>query len=374
MVKGSPKKRLVVHLSTVHSWKDPRIFLKECITLSNAGYEVHLITKDGTDQIEEGVFVHKLNKIYKNPFIRMFLGVNNAWKQALSLKPDIIHFHDPELLRKAFIYKNEVEHIIYDVHEDNMTAIDQRPYIPRFLRKTLKRIVGRYENKARRELQTIIAEDYYSERFPEAEKVLNYPIIKKSDLNNISLKPPKKKLLYTGSITEDRGALIYRDIQHNLPDFEVSLIGKCNPSLVDKLTTKGNDYTGMLREGVQHYVRHSKIKEYYLQGDWLAGLAIFPPNDHFKKKHLTKFYEYMLYGLPIIYSNFPEWKNLLDPIEVGFSVDPDDISDIISKINQLSENVSMWEKFSENGFKVSRTKFNWQTEEKVLLNLYADFD
>ncbi|CAN0481282.1 unnamed protein product, partial [Scytosiphon promiscuus] len=91
----------IVHVSTVHSWHDPRIFEKQCRSLSKIGYDVHLITNDGIDEEIEGVFVHKLEKQYKNRVLRFFLASRRIFKQAESLNPDIIHFHDPELILES---------------------------------------------------------------------------------------------------------------------------------------------------------------------------------------------------------------------------------------------------------------------------------
>ena len=60
------------------------------------------------------------------------------------------------------------------------------------------------------------------------------------------------------------------------------------------------------------------------QGGWLAGLAIFPPNPHYYEKELTKFFEYMGAGLPIVCSDFPAWRTLMAETGAGICVDPQD--------------------------------------------------
>src|SRR5690625_6021755 len=58
--------------------------------------------------------------------------------------------------------------------------------------------------------------------------------------------------------------------------------------------------------------------------NWLAGIALFPPTEHYMKKELTKFFEYMNAGLPIICSHFPQWKTFIDKYNCGIAVDPYD--------------------------------------------------
>ena len=57
---------------------------------------------------------------------------------------------------------------------------------------------------------------------------------------------------------------------------------------------------------------------------WTAGLALFPDTPHYREKELTKFFEYMAAGLPIICSDFPVWRELVERHRLGLCVDPED--------------------------------------------------
>ena len=48
----------VVHLTSRHPADDVRIFLKECRSLANAGFEVHLVAPGAVEQTRDGVAVH----------------------------------------------------------------------------------------------------------------------------------------------------------------------------------------------------------------------------------------------------------------------------------------------------------------------------
>src|SRR5690606_5815148 len=53
----------VVHLTSVHSRYDTRIFLKECRSLGKVGYRVALIVADGKgDEIKEGIDILDVGK------------------------------------------------------------------------------------------------------------------------------------------------------------------------------------------------------------------------------------------------------------------------------------------------------------------------
>src|SRR5690625_7556260 len=78
------------------------------------------------------------------------------------------------------------------------------------------------------------------------------------------------------------------------------------------------------------------IEEMYLSKRWLAGIAIFPPTEHYKKKELTKFFEYMNAGLPIICSDFPVWKQFINKYECGITVDPYNETEIKNALDRKS--------------------------------------
>lgn len=65
----------------------------------------------------------------------MTKGAWTLYKQAKKLKADVYHFHDPELLPVAWLLKNRRNHVIYDIHEDYITSMLQKEYVPKPLRK-----------------------------------------------------------------------------------------------------------------------------------------------------------------------------------------------------------------------------------------------
>ena len=52
----------VCHISTVHPHNDDRIFYKECVSLSEAGYEVYYLVPSANERIEYGVKIIPLKK------------------------------------------------------------------------------------------------------------------------------------------------------------------------------------------------------------------------------------------------------------------------------------------------------------------------
>src|SRR5690625_914867 len=97
-----------------------------------------------------------------------------------------------------------------------------------------------------------------------------------------------KNLLYPGQVTEDRGAYILQALLKIDPNISVQFVGKCDKQIADKMIDVAGEAASNLHiEGIDAFVVKERIEEMYLSKRWLAGIAIFPPTEHYKKKELT---------------------------------------------------------------------------------------
>lgn len=365
----------VCHLTSVHTPLDPRIFYKECRTLSQAGYDVILIAPSEEDTNIDGIKIKSVKKP-KNRFERLISTTWQVYKKAKDEDAHVYHFHDPELIPHCLLLKAVTrKKVIYDVHEDYVTSIKQKKYLPPIFRSLLAYIFGFTEKLLTQSFEIVLAEKYYKERFPNGVTVLNYPLeelFESSSLKN-KRKEDKHYLLYTGGITEDRGALLHAQIVSMLENVEVYMVGRCSPKLAEKLyQIAGKSRKRLHIEGIGEYVPFDHIVNFYSKRKWLAGLAIFPPTPHYMKKELTKIFEYMAAGIPIICSNFPVWKSLVEKTETGICVDPLSPQSIAEAVRYLIKNPKIAKKMSSNGRLLVKKKYNWKSEGEKLLSLYKE--
>ena len=120
-----------------------------------------------------------------------------------------------------------------------------------------------------------------------------------------------------------------------------------------------------------HFVAHERIVEYYLREHWTAGLAIFPAGRHTLRKELTKIFEYMAYGLPIVCSDFPNLRRLVEENDCGLCVDPQDEARIAEAVRYLSEHPDEARRMGNNGRRAARAHYHWGTQAEQLLQLYG---
>lgn len=363
------EKRKICHLTIVHNRYDPRILEKQCVSLARHGFDVTLLVSDNLP-----------NEVYKNVQIMSIgnlgkrLNLKIIQKVFLHLKKEnyeIFQFHDPELIFIGILIKlTRRIKIIYDVHEDYLTAVNHKKL--NVIYKTLFKLgLSIFESISKWFFKIIIAEKYYKYRFPKSISILNYPIIE-NDKINIKRNYKVKKLIYTGNVTTTRGAFIHANIVNQSDKYSIYFVGKCNDHIYqDILNTVKSDSSRIHFEGIDTYIPFNIIKKRY-QEDWLAGLAIFPETDHYREKELTKFFEYMYYGIPVICSNFKVWRELIEENNCGICVDPNNVSEIVEAIDYLYNNQYVAEKMGANGRKLVQNRYNWKIEEMKLITLYQN--
>lgn len=375
------KRPRVVHLTSVHARYDNRILFKQCVSLSRHGFETTLIVADGKgDEIfdDEVVILDVGSK--KGHLHRMTVICYRIYRLALRLDAKIYQIHDPELIPIAYLLFKKGKKVIYDIHEDYRTSIAQKQYIWKPARNLIAKGYHWIESFARKRFTTLLAEKYYKEFSPGGVTILNYPIISNNDIdtsagaetNNNHLvftNNEKVNLLYTGNVTEVRGAFNHSKLVDSSENVNVTFVGFCAGEMADSMLNSVVNVSSIKIIGKDSYVPQTEIKEIYKK-NWTAGLALFPKTPHYEKKELTKFFEYMLNGIPIICSDFPLWKEFVEENECGFAVSPNDFNQIIKIAQYLFDNPSLRQKLGLNGKSMVIKHYNWTSQEEKLISVY----
>lgn len=83
----------------------------------------------------------------------------------------------------------------------------------------------------------------------------------------------------------------------------------------------------------------------------------------------NKLHEYIMAGIPVVGSDLPEIRRVIEDTETGILVNPDDIQEIAASINKLLTSEALYKKYSENT-KTAALKHRWENEEQALLEAY----
>lgn len=360
----------ICHVTTVHSYNDTRIFLKEAKTLAKVGFDVHLIAKNVESKKLEGINIHGLESQKVGRLKRIIQSSNEVFDKALSIDADIYHFHDPELMPVGIKLMKRGKKVIYDVHEDLPRQILTKHWIPKFLKKPLSYAVEIYENRASKKFSAIVAATpHIRDRFLKINSntidVNNYPIVDELITIPYDRNQKKQTVCYVGGITKLRGIFETLEAISSIEGCSLNLAGNFSNTEEEEMAKnspawkKVNDFGFIGREEIKELYRTSSI-----------GLVTLHPTLSYKDSLPIKMFEYMAAGLPIIYSNFDLWNSITENGSCGIAVDPLNIDEIKEAIQMLLKNPEKAEEMGSVGRRLILDRYNWNIESEKLISLY----
>lgn len=379
----------LLSVSILNSIFHSRIFYKEAITLSKilscsiyvAGCETRTI--------------QNLKPFLKNGIIALptFSGIPKGISRLLvqikilflifRISPNIIHLHTPELIPAAFIYysikwiKGENVVITYIVHEDyykNFLFSGSYLGLTKHILANISRVI---EYSA---VRTFISNVIYTEE--SYDNILHAPAPKVSIIRNKAIihPPPHTPplipdnyLLYSGTLAENWGIFttlelwefIYEEL--NLP---LIIAGYTYNTLLWKKLKKrisesrfkaaiycvNDNQTPLDHKEICQYIEHC-----------YCGFALYQTLSYIKDKIPTKFYEYLAYRKPLLFTQNPKWDNLNNKLNFGKSVTfPLKGNDRLQIITWLKN--SMPDTYTKN---IDKAEFDWDYEAQVFKSIYS---
>jgi len=370
--KPNKIKNKVCHFTSVHPRYDTRILVKQCVSLARAGYDVILIVADGKgDEEKEGV---KILDVGVGSFGRAGRMTRTVWQvycAAMAEDASLYHFHDPELILVGLLLRMRGKKVIYDVHEDLPRQTMGKHYLPQYLKKPLAWLVEVVENTASRYFSAICtATPYIRDRFKKVNDksldINNYPILTEFACPDVQWRDRLNKICYIGSIAEVRGIVELVDAMEEI-NGELDLAGGFSPAslraeLIDKSGWKKVNELGFVnRDGVKSILAKSR-----------AGIVTFWPLENHVNAQPNKMFECMSAGIPVVASDFPFWQEIIERHNCGICVDPHNPQEIARAANTLLTDNELAVTMGANGRRAVEEVYNWQNEERKLLDLYQE--
>jgi len=295
-----------------------------------------------------------------------------VYRSAVRADGDVYHFHDPELIPMGFLLRLRGKKVVYDVHEDLPRQILSKHWIPWWLRGVVAKGAELMEALAARFLDGIVAATpAIAARFPREKTVVvqNFPILSEfvvSEVVPYKERPPY--VVYVGGISVIRGIFeMVKAMEHLPPNGQATLViaGEFTPPALEEEVRKLPGW-----ERVQFLGWQTRQQVVSLLGKARMGLVLLHPTPNYIDALPVKLFEYMAAGIPVVASDFPLWRRIVEEASCGLLVNPLDPGAIAEAITWLLEHPEEAEAMGKRGRRAVLEKYNWEKEAEKLIEFY----
>ncbi|HJG32113.1 MAG TPA: glycosyltransferase [Jeotgalicoccus aerolatus] len=415
-----------------HFTNDARV-MRECIALSENGYEVNLIAI-ANKKIPEAVSYEEINdnfKVHRVPmypevleyylkrkkrvniltaagtavlspvlykyfkpgliFLLSSLAITGAvlknnWlrqntiklirslrmiKKGCLLKADIYHSNDLNTLAQGVICATLHDgRLVYDSHEVQTDRTGYNPNNIKFVEKSLVRFAD----------ETIVENDTRAEKHKELYGYLPKTLHNYSDVYNIENVPDVNLHDILGIDGKQKILLYQGGVQY----------GRGLDVLIEAVKYIDNGVLviigdGKLKDELIQKVEQDNLTEKvkfmpkvplkalpsYTKQAYLAYQVLQNTSFNHYSASSNKLFEYIMANVPVISCDFPEIKKVVEKENIGLSINAEDPKSIAAASQKLIDDPALREEFSRN-CDHAKLKYNWENEKEKLLAIYND--
>lgn len=362
--------RRVCHITTVHPFDDHRILHKECATLRDAGYAVTLVAPHEGDALVDGIRLVGLRGPARNRLERTLRRPLAAYRAALAQDADLYHFHDPDFLPFAAGLARGGRRVVYDAHEDVPEQIRHKDWLPAPAREGVARGFAQLEAACAARFAAVVSPSASAlERLrPRQPRVVPLPNYPRLDAIGPAARweDRERAACYVGGVTRVRGARELVDAMAHV-DAELLLAGAFSPPA---LRSEVERSPGWGRVRYLGRVGHEHIPGVLARAR--VGLIPLHPIGNYVEAYPVKLFEYMAAGLPVIATDVPLWREVLETHGCGVCVPHGSPERLGAAIGELLDDDERARGMGERGRAAAVAHYSWETQSAVLLELYAE--
>lgn len=325
-------------------------------------------------------YLNRVLKVINRPFDRAFFWRDywqRSWRAIRDEPADIYHCHDLNTLPVGYKAKRRVAgKLVYDSHE----LFAELHYFPRLERWILRLLEAFLIRRA----DAVITVNEFAAGELSRRYRINLPIVVRNcpplarqdveECNNslrerLDLDGIVPIVIHVGIFNKSRGSETLVSAVPFMNDGVIVFLGWSNEEteLKELVRCRGLDDRVFFAPPVApgQVVTHISSAQ--------VGVVLFR---NFSLNHYyatpNKLWEYMNAGLPVVASNFPVLKAIVEDYHLGCTCNPEDPQDIANAINYILSDKSRYEGMKKNAMEAAKI-FNWENESVRLLEVYTKF-
>jgi len=304
-----------------------------------------------------------------------FFFCKEAAKYAIEWKPHVAHAHDLNTLYAAKLVKNATQaKVVYDSHElwVHRNRVNRKATLEKQIDKIVEKMLIKHVDAIITVCESI--GDWLTNKYdniPQPVILRNMPykiptnISGKNIKDRFGIQKDQIAMIYTGKLTTGRGIDIGLKVLEETSNTHFLLLGYGENEFVGALKQKIKEKNIEHRVTFCDAVPHNEVSS-FISGADIALVFIEPICLSYEFALPNKLFESIQASIPVMGSNLPEIKKLIEQYEIGECFDS--ASDLSQKLKHevTPEKIDSWRKALAD----CRDVLCWDVEQNQLLELY----
>lgn len=339
-----------------------------CHSLATNGYKVTLVGRKLKTSIPLQTKTYnqkRLTCIFEQGFLFYSEYNLRLFIYMLTKRMDAICAIDLDtILPCLFVSKLRGVKRVYDAHEyfTELKEVRTRPLIKWFWNKVENFSVPRFQYGYT--VSEGLAKEFETRYNRQYLIIRNLPVL--TSLRHSSTS--EKYLFYGGAVNEGRG---FEYLIPALKEINYKLIVVGDGNFMDQLKTLIHKYGVESKVELKGMLLPEDLRTYAEK----AALGIALAEKEGVNQYMAlpnKFLDYIHAALPQVTMNYPEYVKINSVYKVAVLLDELSVKDIVKTVNETMDNTALLFEMRQNCL-LARKKYNWQEEEKKLLEFYKMF-
>ena len=304
---------------------------------------------------------------------------------------DVWHIHDMRTAKAVYTLNKRVNlPVVLDLHDNYPEIMKYYPHMQKFPGKYIisPRRWKQGEQECIEKATKVISVSYalvdeLKQRIPqEKEKVILVPNTVTEDFYKkaVTFKEIEEQykddfvLLYVGDTHIRRGLLtaieaVYK-LKEEIPNIKLVIVGKSTTDFTLKDKVKELDLENFVRfEGWQDV---KKFPSYIKSAN--VGLSPLHRNPQHDVAYANKIFQCMSFSIPLLVSDAPAQKELVQKIDSGWIHRDRDADDFAKQVLEIYKNPLLAKQKGENGHRFIEEEFKWEKVSHNLIDIYQNIE